>query len=148
MVQPINQTVAFTRYFSLIVGVLFVLAGVGGFLPFITQPPPADALPLHLAISHGRLLGLFPVNILHNLFHFAVGILGLLAYRQYSTARLFSQGLAVTLGAFTVMGLLPMFNTMFGWFPLYGHDIWLHGLEAVVGAWLGFFAGRPQPTMN
>jgi hypothetical protein len=23
---------------------------------------------------------------------------------------------------------------------LYGHDIWLHGLEAVVGLYLGFFA--------
>jgi hypothetical protein len=34
---------ALTRYFALVIGILFVLAGIGGFLPFITQPPPADA---------------------------------------------------------------------------------------------------------
>ncbi|MBC7878501.1 MAG: DUF4383 domain-containing protein [Anaerolineales bacterium] len=138
-----------TRYFSLIVGILFVLAGIGGFLPVITQPPPADAMPLHnMSTSHGYLLGLFPINILHNIFHFTVGVLGLLAYKQYSTSRLFAQGLAVTLGILTVMGLFPMYNTMFGWFPLYGHDIWLHGLEAVIGAYLGFFAGSQQQLVN
>lgn len=144
MLQSLNQTIAFTRYFSLIVGILFVLAGIGGFLPIITQPPPSNAMPLHLTTSYGYLLGLFPVNILHNIFHFTVGVLGLLAYRQFSTARLFARGLAITLGALTVMGLLPSFNTMFGWLPLYGHDIWLHGVEALVGTYLGFFAGRQQ----
>jgi hypothetical protein len=137
-----------TRYFSLVIGILFVIAGVGGFLPVVTQPPPADAVPLHLTTSHGYLLGLFPVNILHNLFHFTVGILGLLAYRQYSTARLFAQGLAITLAVFTVMGLLPLFNTMFGWFPLYGHDIWLHGLEALIGGYLGFLPGLSNKSQR
>lgn len=148
MIQSINQTLTLTRYFSLIVGILFVLAGVGGFLPVITQPPPANAMPLHMTTSYGYLLGLFPINILHNLFHFTVGILGVLAYRQYSTARLFAQGLAITLGILTVIGLSPMFNTGFGWFPLYGHDIWLHGLESMIGAYLGFFAGRQGQLVN
>ncbi len=143
MLQSLNQTAAVTRYFSLVVGVLFVPAGVGGFLPFITQPPPGDAIPLHMTTSYGYLLGLFPVNILHNIFHFTVGILGVLAYRQYSTARLFAQGLTIVLGIFTLMGLFPLANTTFGWLPLYRHAIWLHGLEAIVGAYLGFFAGQP-----
>jgi hypothetical protein len=37
------RTPALIRYFALVIGILFVLAGIGGFLPFITQPPPADA---------------------------------------------------------------------------------------------------------
>lgn len=131
--------VSTTRYFSLIVGVFFVMAGIGGFLPFVTQPPPADAVHLHITTSYGYLLGLFPVNIFHSIFHFIVGILGLLAYRQLSSAILFARGLSVVLGALTVLGLIPSLNTMFGWFPLYGHDIWLHGLEAMVGGYLGFY---------
>lgn len=132
-----------TQKFALIIGILFVLAGVGGFLPIITQPAPADALPLHLDTSHGRLLGLFPVNIAHNIFHFTVGVFGLLAYRQYANAKMFSRGLAVTLGLLTILGFFPTLNTLFGWLPIYGHAIWLHGLEAIIAAYLGFFA-QPQ----
>ncbi|HCR70001.1 MAG TPA: DUF4383 domain-containing protein [Anaerolineae bacterium] len=141
MTQP--QLEKFTKYFALVIGILFVLAGVGGFLPIITQPAPADALPLHLNTSHGRLLGLFPVNIAHNIFHFTVGVFGLLSYKQYATAKTFSKGLAVTLGILTVLGFFPNLNTLFGWLPIYGHAIWLHGLEAIVAAYLGYFA-HPQ----
>lgn len=143
MRQPFEY-VAATRYFSLIVGIFFVLAGIGGFLPFITQPPPGNAMHLHLTTSYGLLLGLFPVNILHNIFHFVVGLLGLLAYRQFSTSRMFARSLSVVLGILTLMGLIPSLNTMFGWLPLYGHAVWLHGLEALVGGYLGFFTGSPQ----
>jgi hypothetical protein len=38
------------------------------------------------------------------------------------------------------MGMIPSFQTGFGLWPLYGHDIWLHGLEAALGLYLGFFA--------
>ena len=60
MTKLLNQTEALTRYFSLTIGILFVLAGIGGFLPFITQPAPNDAMPLHVMTSYGLLLGLFP----------------------------------------------------------------------------------------
>lgn len=127
-----------TRYFALVVGVAFTFAGVGGFIPGITQPPPADALPLHLHTSYGYLLGLFPVNILHNLFHFGVGLFGLAAYRRFSSALLFARFLAVALGILTLMGFVPGLNTTFGYFPLFGHAIWLHGAEAAVAFYLGF----------
>lgn len=141
------RTPALTRYFALVIGILFVLAGIGGFLPFITQPPPAGAPSLHLTAAHGRLLGLFPVNIAHNIFHFTVGVLGLLAYRGYASARQFARGLAVTLGILTFMGLFPVLNTTFGWLPLYGHAVWLHGVEAALAAYLGFFtAPEPRPA--
>jgi hypothetical protein len=129
-----------TRYFALVVGIAFTFAGIGGFVPGITQPPPADALPLHVHMSYGYLLGLFPINILHNLFHFCVGLLGLAAYRKFSTALLFARGLAIVLGILTLMGFVPGLNTTFGFFPLYGHAIWLHGIEAVAALYLGFLS--------
>ena len=134
------------RYYALLIGVSFTLAGVGGFLPFITQPPPATAPLLTVDMSYGYLLGLFPINVLHNLFHLATGIFGLLAYREIIPTRLFMQGFGVTLAVLTILGLIPTFNTVYGFFPLFGHDIWLHGLEAALALYLGFFAGS-QPAI-
>lgn len=130
----------FTRYFALIVGIAFTLAGIAGFLPFFTPHPPDDAPHLLLETGYGLLLGLFPVNILHNLFHFTVGLMGLLAFRTYPSALQYSRFLGVTLAVFTLMGTIPPLRTGLGLFPLYGHDVWLHGLEAVIGLYLGFFA--------
>lgn len=129
-----------TRYFALVVGVAFLLAGIAGFLPLFTPHPPPEAPHLIVNTSYGLLLGLFPVNILHNLFHFGVGVMGVLAFRTYSSALQFSRFLGITLAIFTVMGMIPALRTGFGLFPLYGHDIWLHGLEAVIGLYLGFLA--------
>jgi hypothetical protein len=132
--------VAVTRYFALIVGAAFTLAGIAGFVPFFTPHVPPDAPHLLVDTSYGLLIGLFPVNIIHNLFHFGVGVLGLLAFRSYASSLQFSRFLGLTLAVLTVMGLIPAFNTGFGLWPLYGHDIWLHGVEAVVGLYLGYFA--------
>lgn len=131
-----------TRYFALLMGIAFILAGVGGFIPGITQmsDSPTSVLPT----TDGYLLGLFPINAIHNLVHLSFGIWGVWAYREYTSARAYARGLAIILGIFTVMGLIPQVNTTFGLMPLFGHDIWLHGLEAAAGFYLGFLA--PQPA--
>lgn len=132
-----------TRLYALGIGAAFILAGVGGMLPLVTTPPEATAPDLLLSANYGYLLGLFPVNLLHNLFHFVTGVLGVWAGRQEGTARYYCQGLALVLGVFTVMGLLPSVSTLFGLMPLFGHDVWLHGLEAALAAYLGFFWREP-----
>jgi hypothetical protein len=136
-----------TRYFALIAGGAFLLAAVGGFLPGLTLAPlPPDAPHLHLDWSYGLLLGLFPVNGLHNLFHLAVGLGGVAAFPRYATARRFAQALAVALGLLTLLGLIPGLATLFGLLPLFGHDIWLHGLEAGLAGYLGFIVKLPAPV--
>jgi hypothetical protein len=132
----------FTRYFALVVGGAFTLAGIAGFIPFFTPHAPPDAPHLLVDANYGLLLGLFPVNLIHNLFHLGVGVTGILAFRSYASALQFSRFLGIALGILTLMGLIPSLNTGFGLWPLYGHDIWLHGLEAVIGIYLGFFAGQ------
>lgn len=131
-----------TRYFTLLVGIAFLAAGIGGFIPFFTPPAPADAPHLTIRANYGLLLGLFPVNVVHNLFHFGVGVFGLLSFRAYAPAKRFCKFLGVTLGVLTVMGMIPQLNTVFGTWPLYGHAIWLHGVEAGIGLYLGFFAQK------
>lgn len=129
----------FTRYFTLLVGLAFLAAGVAGFIPFFTPPAPADAPHLTIHANYGLLLGLFPVNVVHNIFHFGVGVYGLLSFRAYGAAKRFCTFLGIALGILTVMGLIPQLNTVFGIWPLYGHAVWLHGIEALIGLYLGFF---------
>jgi hypothetical protein len=136
----------FTRTFALVVGAAFTLAGIAGFLPWFTTHPPDDAPHLIMDTSYGLLLGLFPVNLIHNIFHFGVGIMGLLAFRTFPSALRFSRFLGIALAVLTLMGLVPALQTGFGLWPLYGHDIWLHGIEAVIGIYLGFFAGQRNQT--
>jgi hypothetical protein len=141
-----DSLVGFTRYFVLIVGAAFLAAAIAGFIPFFTPHAPSEAPHLIVDTSYGYLLGLFPVNIIHNLFHFAVGVMGVLAFRSYPAALQFSRFLGIALGVLTLMGIIPALNTGFGLWPLYGHDIWLHGLEAVVGLYLGFFVVQSKPV--
>lgn len=136
----------FTRYFALVVGIAFTAAGIAGFLPFFTPHASPDVPHLIVSTSYGLLLGLFPVNIVHNLFHFGWGITGVLASRTYPSSLKFSRYFGVTLAVLTIMGLLPPLRTGFGLMPLYGHDIWLHGLEAVVAIYLGFFTAQKEPV--
>jgi hypothetical protein len=137
-----DSLIGFTRYFALVAGAAFTMAGIAGFIPFFTPHASPEAPHLIVDTSYGLLLGLFPVNIIHNLFHFAVGIMGLLAFRSYPSSLQFSRFLGIVLAVLTIMGMIPALSTGFGLWPLYGHDIWLHGLEAVIGVYLGFFASQ------
>ena len=129
-----------TRYFALSCGVVFTIAGVLGFMPAFSPPAGPEAPELAAPSSYGYLLGLFPVNLLHNLIHLAIGVLGFATWRSYRTARIFARGLAFYLGLLTLMGLAPPLNTTFGLVPLYGHDVWLHWLEALLATYFGFVA--------
>jgi hypothetical protein len=134
------------RRFALIAGILFTLVGLMGLLG-IGVTPMTHGPDVAVDTQHGMLLGLFPVNILHNIVHLASGIWGLATYYRRDGERVFAKGLAVIYAVFAVMGLFPGLNTMFGLVPMYGHDIWLHGLTAAVAAYFGW-ADVPVRTTN
>jgi hypothetical protein len=115
------------------------LVGIAGFIPGLVHHP-AGMPPIAVDSLYGRLLGLFPVNILHSVVHLLIGVWGLLASRSLGASRLYGKGLAIIFGLLTVLGLIPAANTLFGLVPLFGHDIWLHALTAVVSAYFGFVA--------
>ncbi|MDP9316445.1 MAG: DUF4383 domain-containing protein [Chloroflexota bacterium] len=127
-----------TRYFALAAGIVYALVGVVGLLGILLVPYAGP--PLAVTAQQGLLMGLFPVNVLHNIVHLAVGLAGLAAYRSYNGSRGFARGLAIFYGLLTILGLLPFTNTTFGLIPIYSHDVWLHALSAAVAAYFGFAA--------
>ena len=127
-----------TRYFVLIFGIVYALAGVLGFFLGDGRTTP----DLVVEGSYRNLLFLFPVNVLHNLYHIAVGALGILAYRSYDAARTYSRVFAVVFALLTVMGFVRAADlyTTFGLIPLFSHNIWLHALTALATGYFGFIA--------
>ena len=127
-----------TRRFALVVGIIYLIIGIAGFIPGLVQGQ--DYPDLAIDAGSGALLGLFPVNVVHHLVHLLVGVLGIAAYRAFDSARLYARGLAIVYGVLAVMGLISAVNlhTMFGLTPLFSHDVWLHAGTAVIAAYFGW----------
>jgi hypothetical protein len=126
-----------TRYFALVMGIAFLAVGILGFVPALLTEPPAEHA-LAIETGHGLLLGLFPVNVLHNVVHLLFGVWGVVAWRSFQGSRVYARSVAVIYAILAVMGLIPVLATTFGLVPLYGHDIWLHAVIAAVSAYFGY----------
>jgi hypothetical protein len=132
------EVVMTTRNFAMIIGIAYLAAGVFGFIPPLLFAPPGDAPGVGITAFYGYLLGLFPVNLMHNLVHLAIGAWGIAAARSMAGARTFSKVLAIFYGVLAVMGMIPGLQTLFGLAPIHGHDVWLHALTAIAAAYFGW----------
>lgn len=120
-----------------ITGIVFILIAVLGFLMPGGMSMEADpALAPHL-------LGLFPVNLLHNIVHLGFGLWGIAASRSIAGTRVYGQAGAAIYLVLAVLGFIT--PSGFGLVPLGGHDIWLHLVLAGVLAYIGVTAPRDTP---
>ena len=127
-----------TRTFAMVWGILFLVIFASGVIPGMLQPPAPGDPNLAVEDMHGRALGLFPVNILHDGVHLIFGLWGLIASRSWDGAKTYARITAVVYAMFVVMGLVPGLNTTFGLVPLHGNDVWLHLVLAAGAAYFGF----------
>ena len=129
-----------TRRFALILGIVFLVVGVLGFIPGITQMHGEHGdLNIH-GPGHGYLLGLFHVNLMHNLVHIVFGIAGIAMSRSFQNARGYARLVAISYALLAILGMIPAGNTynLWGLVPLHGNDVWLHVLIAIPAAYFGF----------
>lgn len=133
-----------TRYFALILGIIYLIVGVAGFIPGLMTAPGIGDPELAVDALHGELFGLFPVNILHTIVHLLIGIWGVVAYRTFGASRVFSRAIGVIFAILAIMGFIPGLATTFGLIPLYGNDIWLHAITAILGIYFGWMAPAPS----
>lgn len=132
------------RYFSLAVGLVYTALGLLGFFSSFVEP--SQAIPEIMTrvgtgttAGYGYLFGLLPITIVANLFNLIIGIVGFAGFLSPEpAARIFSDSLAVWFGLLTVLGLIPIADTAFGLMPLFGNNVWLHLVTAVLAAYFGF----------
>lgn len=127
------------RRFALVFGIIFLLIGVSGFVPGLTTEHSHP--DVRVTSGLGLAFGLFPVNVLHNIAHLLFGVWGLVAAKSVRAAVVYGRAVAISYGLLMVLGLISAMNlhTVFGFVPLYGHDVWLHALLTAGGAYFGFF---------
>jgi hypothetical protein len=126
-----DMLVTVARLFSIV----FLLAGILGFIPGITTDAPGDFAGED---SDAELLGIFRVSILHNLVHLLFGIVGLALSRTWDGARTFLIGGGVIYLLLWILGLVGGAD----WIPSNDADHWLHFVLGVVLLGAGFLLGR------
>lgn len=116
---------------ALVFGIGFLLASAAGFLQGgMSMDPNPDTAP--------KALGLFPVNVVHNLVHLIFGVWGVIASRGFVASRTFCRIAGVIYLVLIPVGF--MFPSGFGLIPLGGNDPWLHLVLGVPLAFFGFTA--------
>jgi hypothetical protein len=113
-----------------IFGWVFVLVAVWGF--FITGGS------MEAGMDAPAILGLFPVNVLHNVAHLLLGVWGIVASRSFGSARSYAQIAGILYLVLAVLGFVD--PTGFGLLPLGGGDIGLHAVLGLILAGVGFTA--------
>lgn len=134
------------RTFAMVFGLIFLVVGVLGFVPQAMQPPPAGHEGLTMTQNHGMLLGLFHVNMVHNVVHILIGLWGLMSAGRFASAVTFCKGLAVVYALLAVLGLFPQTSMLFGMAPLEGNNVFLHAGVALLAAIVGWSAKEEAPT--
>jgi hypothetical protein len=120
-------------------GVIFIIVAVLGFIA-------PGGLVMAMDPTTGMVLGVFPVNLLHNIVHLLFGIWGLVASRSWSGSKTFFTVGGIIYVILTCVGFLS--PTGFGLVPLGGADIWLHAVLAIAMLGLGLTAkAAPAATV-
>lgn len=128
------------KRFALAFGSLYLLIGVASFIPALSI---AYGLPrLNLEVSYGLFLGLFPQNIINKVAILVFGVAGLLAARSTFDSEwkstVWARTVFVVMGTAAVLGIYPPTSTFFGYWPLWGYEAILHGVNALIAGYFGF----------
>ena len=125
--------------FAATMGLAFLLAGVGGFIPGVTSN--YDELEFAGRESGAKLLGLFQVSVLHNIVHLLFAV-GLIAAARYSWSKLYLIGGGIAYLGVLVYGVLVDKEADANFLPINNADNFLHlGLSLAMIA-LGLLATR------
>jgi len=129
---------------ALLVGAVFLLVGVLGFIPGVTTN--FDQLTFAGHESEAALLGIFNVSVLHNIVHLLFGLAGLLATRTFTAARTY-----LIIGGFIYLalflyGMVIDHNSAANFVPVNAADNYLHLVLGLGMIALGALLGRRTPT--
>lgn len=125
---------------AMIVGIAFLLVGIAGFIPGVTEN--FDDMTFAGHESGAELLGVFQVSVLHNIVHLLFGVVGLAAAARHASSRAYLLVGGVIYLALWLYGLAIDHESDANFVPLNDADNWLHlGLGAGM-ILLGLALGR------
>jgi hypothetical protein len=122
-----------------VVGAVFLLVGILGFIPGITTHYGDLSFAGHG--SGAKLLGLFQVSILHNIVHLLFGVVGIALAKTADGARSFLVGGGVVYLALWLLGIIGAGD----WIPVNTADNWLHFVLGLGMIALGVATMRDAP---
>jgi preprotein translocase subunit Sss1 len=132
-----------------LVGAVFLLVGILGFVPGITQ----NIYPLSFAGHAGNdtLLGLFKVSVLHNIVHILFGVAGLAMAKDAKAATNYLIGGGVIYLVLAIYGAVIDNQSAANFVPINTADNWLHlvlGLGMIALGTIGLRARRGATGAN
>lgn len=125
---------------AMLVGVVFVLTGILGFIPGITTN--YDEMSFAGPDSGAKLLGIFQVSVLHNIVHALFGIVGIALARTVSGARTYLIGGGAIYLILFLYGIIVTAGSDVNFVPVNSADDVLHLLLGIGMITLGYVAGR------
>lgn len=129
---------------ALVVGIIFLIVGVAGFIPGLTSGMSGMEMAGH--DSDAMLLGVFQISVLHNIVHLAFGVAGLIFARTARAARGYLIWGGVIYLVILLYGLFFSGQTPANFVPLNSADNWLHLVLGVGMILLGIVVGRRTPS--
>ena len=130
-----------TQKLAAVFGVVFILIAIMGFIA-----PGGMAMQPTDPATAAQALGMFPVNLAHNIVHLLLGLWGLAASRSWGGSSSFFRTAGIIYAVLTVLGFF--IPDGLGLMPLGGNDIWLHAILAVAMLAIGFTSKEgPRPAV-
>jgi uncharacterized membrane protein YqjE len=136
-----NNQRSLAQTLALLFGIVFLAAGVLGFIPGITQD--LGDIKFAGSDSPAELLGLFKVSILHNIVHLLFGVAGIALSRTKANALMYLLYSGVIYVVLTVFGLVVDAGDDANFIPVNGADTVLH-LVLAIGLIGGWFISRGE----
>jgi hypothetical protein len=141
----------FPRRFALVGGIVMLLIGVIALLPNMVGS--MEGLPLlKVENSYGLFLGLFAMNIFNKVALIVLGLGGIFAasarFTSLPASIHYSRLVFFFAGVLTILGLFQQTNTLNGYWPLFGNDMWLHAAMTALGGYFGFALTSKVPDQK
>ena len=131
---------------ALVVGAVFLLVGILGFVPGITTN--YDQLEMFGHDSEAMLLGIFQVSVLHNAVHLLFGVVGVLTARTVSASRAYLVVGGVVYLVLWLYGLVISKESSANFVPVNNADDWLHLVLGAGMVALGLILTRDRRVVD
>lgn len=125
---------------ALLVGAVFLLVGILGFIPGITSHYGDLKFAGHT--SDAKLLGIFETSVLHNIVHLLFGVAGIAMSRTWDGARAFLIGGGLIYLVLFVYGAIFHAERASNWIPVNWADNVLHLVLGLGMIGVGFALGN------